>query len=141
MPQERAQQVIAATQPGDGNYGAFDARVLAKYNDHWITSPNADFVPEPFLFEGKTIMLCRDGRFGTSTVSIYRDDPTWSWMWWNIRNVPEDFALERGSAFRKNGRRTGTKDPDDEGPLRVHIWIRQCRRSLMRPEATPIHLP
>ncbi|KIO02870.1 hypothetical protein M404DRAFT_146958 [Pisolithus tinctorius Marx 270] len=103
-----------------GNYGAFDARILAKYNDHWITSPNADFVPKPFLFEGKTIMLCHDGRFGHIDCfqwpqlyaerymwagciprhAVYQDDPTWSWMWWNIRNVPEDFALERGSVFR-----------------------------------------
>ncbi|KAI6140792.1 hypothetical protein BKA82DRAFT_4362707 [Pisolithus tinctorius] len=155
MPQERAQQVIAATQPGDGNYGAFDARVLAKYNDHWITSPNADFVPEPFLFEGKTITLCRDGRFGH--IDFYRDDPTWSWMWWNIRNVLEDFALERGSAFRvgrvhpdkwkhleilykrleERAKNWPPKNPDDEGPLRVHIWIRQCRRSLMRLKQLP----
>ncbi|KAI5996895.1 hypothetical protein F5J12DRAFT_785309 [Pisolithus orientalis] len=87
MPQEHAQQVIAATKPG--NYGAFGTCILEKYNNHWITSPNADFVPEPFLFEGKTIMLC-----------FCQDDLMWSWMWWNMRNVPEDFALERGLGFR-----------------------------------------
>ncbi|KAI6141461.1 hypothetical protein BKA82DRAFT_125612 [Pisolithus tinctorius] len=47
-----------------GNYGAFNGHILARYNDHWITSPNADFVPEPFLFKRKTIMLCHNSRFG-----------------------------------------------------------------------------
>ncbi|KIO05550.1 hypothetical protein M404DRAFT_25265 [Pisolithus tinctorius Marx 270] len=47
MPQEHPQQVIAETQPGDGNYGAFNACILAKYNNHWVTSPNADHFSHP----------------------------------------------------------------------------------------------
>ncbi|KAI6146432.1 hypothetical protein BKA82DRAFT_4356892 [Pisolithus tinctorius] len=150
MPQERAQQVIAATQPGDGNYGAFNAHVLAKYNDHWITSPNADFWPQ--LYAERYMWAGCIPRH-----AVYWDDPTWSWMWWNIRNVPEDFALERGLAFRvgrvhpdkwkhleilykrleERAKNWPPKKPDDEGPLRVHIWIRQCRRSLMRLKQLP----
>ncbi|KIO03323.1 hypothetical protein M404DRAFT_27291, partial [Pisolithus tinctorius Marx 270] len=150
MPQEHAQQVIAATQPGDGNYGAFDARVLTKYNDHWITSPNADFWPQ--LYAKRYMWAGCIPRH-----AVYRDDPMWSWMWWNIRNVPEDFTLERGSAFRvgrvhpdkwkhleilykrleEQAKNWPPKNPDNEGPLRVHIWIRQCQRSLMRLKQLP----
>ncbi|KAI6148069.1 hypothetical protein BKA82DRAFT_4355315 [Pisolithus tinctorius] len=177
MPQEHPQQVIAETQLGDGNYGAFNACVLMKYNDHWITSPNADFIPELFLFEGKTITLCHDGQFSHIDCfqwpqlyakhymwagciprhAVYQDDLMWSWMWWNIRNVPEDFALERGLVFRvgrvhpdkwkhleivykqleERAKNWPPKNPDNEGPLRVHIWIRQCRRSLMHLKQLP----
>ncbi|KAI6012820.1 hypothetical protein F5J12DRAFT_781672 [Pisolithus orientalis] len=85
------------------------------------------------------------------SVIFYQDDPTWSWMWWNIRNALEDFALERGLAFRvgrvhlnkwkhlelvykqleEQVKNWPPKNPGDEGPLWVHIWIRQCQRSLM----------
>ncbi|KAI6138653.1 hypothetical protein BKA82DRAFT_4020859 [Pisolithus tinctorius] len=85
--------------------------------------------------------------------AVYQDDP----MWWNIRNVPEDFALERGSAFRVGRvhldkwkhleivykqleewvKNWPPKNPDDEGPLQVHIWIRQCQRSLMHLKQLP----
>ncbi|KAI6140973.1 hypothetical protein BKA82DRAFT_32700 [Pisolithus tinctorius] len=165
MPQEHAQQVIAETQLGDGNYGAFDACILVKYNDHWITSPNANFVPELFLFEGKTITLCHNSWFSHIDCfqwpqlyaenymwagciprhAVYLDDPTWSWMWWNIRNVPEDFALERGLAFRVGRvhvdkwkhleivykrleewvKNWPPKNPDDEGPLWacIPVWL------------------
>ncbi|KAI6025669.1 hypothetical protein F5J12DRAFT_780506 [Pisolithus orientalis] len=78
-------------------------------------------------------------------------------MWWNIRNVLEDFALERGSAFRVGrvhpdkwkhleimykrleewAKNWPPKNPDNEGPLQVHIWIRQCQRSLMHLKQLP----
>ncbi|KIO10371.1 hypothetical protein M404DRAFT_21322 [Pisolithus tinctorius Marx 270] len=152
MPQECPQQVIAETQLGDGNYGAFDARILTKYNDHWITSPNANFVPKPFLFEGKTIMLCHNSWFG------HIDCFQWPQLYAeHYMNVPEDFALERGSAFRvgrvhpdkwkhleivykrleEQVKNWPPKNPDDEGPLWVHIWIRQCQRSLMHLKQLP----
>ncbi|KIK24160.1 hypothetical protein PISMIDRAFT_41138, partial [Pisolithus microcarpus 441] len=99
---------------------AFDARILAKYNDHWITLPNADYIPEPFIFEGARVEPLRDGQMGhidcfqwpqlhaelyiwsmcIPRKAVYQDDPTWKWMWWNITQSPEDFTLERGSAFK-----------------------------------------
>ncbi|KAI6037647.1 hypothetical protein EDC04DRAFT_2897238 [Pisolithus marmoratus] len=105
--------------PGDGRYGAFDARVLAKYNDHWITSPNVDYVPQPFI-EGARVELLCDGRMGHIDCfqwpqlhaehyiwsacipwkSAYLDDSTWKWMWWDVTQSAEDFVLERGSACK-----------------------------------------
>ncbi|KAI6038950.1 hypothetical protein EDC04DRAFT_2895685 [Pisolithus marmoratus] len=99
---------------------AFDARVLAKYRDCWVTSPNSHYVPEPFIFEAKVLEPLRDGRFrhidcfqwpqlyseryvwsGCIPRKVaYQDDPTWRWLWWDMTNTPEDFVLERGSMFR-----------------------------------------
>ncbi|KAI6003266.1 hypothetical protein F5J12DRAFT_783692 [Pisolithus orientalis] len=44
-------------------WGAFDVCILAKCDDHWITSLNADYVPQPFIFDGETIMPLHDGQF------------------------------------------------------------------------------
>ncbi|KAI6111410.1 hypothetical protein F5141DRAFT_1214914 [Pisolithus sp. B1] len=106
--------------PGDGRCGAFDAHVLAKFNDHWITSPNISFVPQPFIFEGARVKPLCDGQFGHINCFqwpqlyaecyvwsacipqklAYRDDPTWRWLWWNVTQSVEDFVLERGLAFK-----------------------------------------
>ncbi|KAI6104218.1 hypothetical protein F5141DRAFT_1065039 [Pisolithus sp. B1] len=103
-----------------GRYGAFDAHVLAKYNDHWITSPKVDYIPQPFIFKGARVEPLCDGHMGHidcfqwpqlhaehyiwSTCIpwkfVYHDDPTWKWMWWNVSQSVEDFVLERGSAFK-----------------------------------------
>ncbi|KIN94704.1 hypothetical protein M404DRAFT_76824, partial [Pisolithus tinctorius Marx 270] len=99
---------------------AFDACVLAKCDDHWITSPNTDYIPQPFIFDGETITPLRDGRFShidcfqwpqlfaerytwspcVPRTVAYGDDPTWKWLWWNVTQSAEDFVLERGSAFK-----------------------------------------
>ncbi|KIK12215.1 hypothetical protein PISMIDRAFT_121272, partial [Pisolithus microcarpus 441] len=101
-------------------HGALDAHVLAKYNNHWITSPNADYIPEPFIFEGARVEPLCNGWIGhidcfqwpqlhaelyiwsvcIPQKAVYQDDLTWKWMWWNITQSPEDFTLERGSAFK-----------------------------------------
>ncbi|KAI6011724.1 hypothetical protein BKA83DRAFT_4501969 [Pisolithus microcarpus] len=116
----QAYELSLRNRPGDGRCGAFDARVLAKYNDHWITSPSAEYVPQPFIFEGARVEPLRDGRFGhidcfqwpqlhaecyvwsacIPRKSAYRDDPTWKWLWWNVTQSAEDFVLEGGSAFK-----------------------------------------
>ncbi|KIK11939.1 hypothetical protein PISMIDRAFT_103897 [Pisolithus microcarpus 441] len=44
--------------------GPFNACVLAKYQDCWITSPNSLYVPEPFVFEARVMEPLHDGRFG-----------------------------------------------------------------------------
>ncbi|KIK15106.1 hypothetical protein PISMIDRAFT_80856, partial [Pisolithus microcarpus 441] len=84
--------------------GAFDAHVLAKYNDHWITSPSAEYVPQPFIFEGARVEPLCDGRFShidcfqwpqlhaeryvwsacIPRKLAYQDDLTWKWLWWNV---------------------------------------------------------
>ncbi|KIO05888.1 hypothetical protein M404DRAFT_139887, partial [Pisolithus tinctorius Marx 270] len=101
-------------------WGAFDVHVLAKCDDHWITLPNADYIPQPFIFDGETIMPLCDGWFGhidcfqwpqlfaecyTWSPCVpwkvaYGDNPTWKWLWWNVTQSAEDFVLERGSAFK-----------------------------------------
>ncbi|KAI6029178.1 hypothetical protein BKA83DRAFT_4489143 [Pisolithus microcarpus] len=116
----QAYELSLRNRPGDGRCGAFDARVLAKYNDHWITSPSAEYVPQPFIFEGARVEPLRDGRFGhidcfqwpqlhaeryvwsacIPRKSAYRDDLTWKWLWWNVTQSAEDFVLEGGSAFK-----------------------------------------
>ena len=93
--------------------------MLAIHNDKVITSPNSDFVPEPFVFDDAVMELKRDGRFGFVdyfqwpqlhveqyiwSVCIpwqvaYRDDPLWSLVWWNTGRSPSEFVLEQGSAF------------------------------------------
>ncbi|KAI6004875.1 hypothetical protein EDD15DRAFT_2155275 [Pisolithus albus] len=100
--------------------GPFDARVLAKYQDCWITSPNSLYVPEPFIFEARLMEPLRDGRFGhidcfqwpqlyserymwsgcIPRKVAYQDHSTWRWLWWDVTNTPEDFVVERGSMFR-----------------------------------------
>ncbi|KIM51867.1 hypothetical protein SCLCIDRAFT_142356, partial [Scleroderma citrinum Foug A] len=101
-------------------FGAFDARVLAIHNDQIITSPNCDFVPEPFIFDDHCIEPLHDGRFGhidcfqwsqlhaepyiwSTCVPwqvAYQGDPMWSLLWWNISRSPTEFVLELGSAFK-----------------------------------------
>ncbi|KAI6032429.1 hypothetical protein EDC04DRAFT_2898259 [Pisolithus marmoratus] len=145
-------------RPSDGKYGAFDARVLAKYNDHWITSPNVDYVPQPFIFEGARVELLRDGRMG------HIDCFQWPqlhaeryWLWWNITQSVEDFVLERGSAFKvgrihvdkwklleiaynrldERAQDWMRKYPHYDGPLKVDAWLRSCRRCLLRLKQLP----
>ncbi|KIK14082.1 hypothetical protein PISMIDRAFT_17543 [Pisolithus microcarpus 441] len=116
----QAYELSLRNRPGDGRCGAFDARVLAKYNDHWITSPSAEYVPQPFIFEGARVEPLRDGRFShidcfqwpqlhaecyvwsacIPRKSAYQDDPMWKWLWWNVTQSAEDFVLEGGSAFK-----------------------------------------
>ncbi|KAI6016832.1 hypothetical protein BKA83DRAFT_4497344 [Pisolithus microcarpus] len=116
----QAYELSLHNRPGDGRCGAFDAHVLAKYNDHWITSPSAEYVPQPFIFEGARVEPLRDGWFGhidcfqwpqlhaeryvwsacIPRKLAYRDDPTWKWLWWNVTQSAEDFVLEGGSAFK-----------------------------------------
>ncbi|KAI5993140.1 hypothetical protein F5J12DRAFT_786016 [Pisolithus orientalis] len=106
--------------PGNGRWGAFDAHLLVKCDDHWIMSPNTDYVPQPFIFDGETITPLHDGWFShidcfqwpqlfaehyTWSPCVpwkvaYGDNPTWKWLWWNITQSAEDFVLERGSAFK-----------------------------------------
>ncbi|KAI5994556.1 hypothetical protein F5J12DRAFT_785753 [Pisolithus orientalis] len=101
-------------------WGAFNAHILAKCDDHWITLPNAVYVPQPFIFDGETITPLHDGQFShidcfqwpqlftecyTWSLCVpqkvaYGDDPMWKWLWWNITQSVEDFVLERGSAFK-----------------------------------------
>ncbi|KAI6132338.1 hypothetical protein EV401DRAFT_2065324 [Pisolithus croceorrhizus] len=103
-----------------GRYGAFDAHVLAKYNDHWITLPKVDYIPQPFIFKGARVEPLHDGHMGHidcfqwpqlhaehyiwSTCIpqklVYHDDPTWKWMWWIVSQSVEDFVLERGLTFK-----------------------------------------
>ena len=102
-----------------GKFGTFNARVLANYEVNIITSPNCDFIPEPFCFKDDCIMPLCDGRFGLIDCfqwpqlhaeryiwsacipwqAAYRDDPIWSILWWNMSQSPNEFILERGSAF------------------------------------------
>ncbi|KAI6149387.1 hypothetical protein BKA82DRAFT_128275, partial [Pisolithus tinctorius] len=44
--------------------GAFNACILVKCDDHWIMLPNADYVPQPFIFEGEIITPLHNGWFG-----------------------------------------------------------------------------
>ncbi|KAI6009910.1 hypothetical protein BKA83DRAFT_4504189 [Pisolithus microcarpus] len=60
----QAYELLLHDCPGDRRHGAFNAHVLAKYNDHWITSPNTNYVPEPFIFEGARVEPPRDGQMG-----------------------------------------------------------------------------
>ncbi|KAI6041015.1 hypothetical protein EDC04DRAFT_2893586 [Pisolithus marmoratus] len=120
MPQQHAQESTSCTCLGDGNIAVFDAHVLAKYWDCWVTLPNSHYVPEPFIFEAKVMEPLQDGRFGhidcfqwpqlyseryawsgcIPQKVAYQDDPTWRWLWWDMTNMLEDFVLERGSMFR-----------------------------------------
>ncbi|EIW74316.1 hypothetical protein CONPUDRAFT_160023 [Coniophora puteana RWD-64-598 SS2] len=50
--------------PDDVIFEYSDAKVIAVYKDYIITSPNADFVPEPFIFENEEVKARADGRFG-----------------------------------------------------------------------------
>ncbi|KIM53376.1 hypothetical protein SCLCIDRAFT_139130, partial [Scleroderma citrinum Foug A] len=99
--------------------GAFDTRVLAIHNNQIITSPNCDFIPEPFIFDDAPLEPLRDRRFGIVDCfqwlqlhaeqyiwsacipwqAVYRDDPVWSLLWWNLSQLPSKFVLERGSTF------------------------------------------
>ncbi|KAI6148109.1 hypothetical protein BKA82DRAFT_163198, partial [Pisolithus tinctorius] len=101
-------------------WAAFDAHVLAKCDDNWITSLNADYIPQPFIFDGETIMPLHDGWFShidcfqwpqlfaeryTWSLCVPQkvangDDPMWKWLWWNVTQSAEDFVLERESAFK-----------------------------------------
>ncbi|KAI6153190.1 hypothetical protein BKA82DRAFT_166207, partial [Pisolithus tinctorius] len=108
-------------------WGAFDVCILAKCDDHWITSPNADYIPQPFIFDGETITPLCDGQFGhidyfqwpqlfaecyTCSPCVpwklaYGDDPMWKWLWWKIlcwkEGLPSKlagFMLTSGSQWR-----------------------------------------
>ncbi|KAI6024420.1 hypothetical protein EDC04DRAFT_2606440 [Pisolithus marmoratus] len=127
MPQQHAQESTLHTCLGDGNIAAFDARILAKYWDCWVTSANSHYVPELFIFEAKKV--------------AYQDDPTWRWLWWDMTNMPEDFVLERGLMFR-----VGRVHPDKwkkleinwtqviphyDRPVKVVAWMCLCWHALM----------
>ncbi|KAI6015534.1 hypothetical protein BKA83DRAFT_4498812 [Pisolithus microcarpus] len=140
---QQAQGSTSGTYSGDESIGSFDARVLAKYQDCWVMSPNSLYVPEPFVFEARLMEPLRDGRFGhidcfqwpqlyserymwsgcIPRKVAYQDHSTWRWLWWDIANTPENFVMERGSMFRKN--------PHYYGPVNVTGWMRLCRRALM----------
>ena len=103
-----------------GKFGTFDTWVLANYEDNIITSPNCNFIPEPFCFKDDHIVPLHDGRFGLIDCfqwpqlhaeqyiwsmciprqAAYRDDPIWSILWWNMSQSPDKFVLEQGSAFK-----------------------------------------
>ncbi|KIJ61052.1 hypothetical protein HYDPIDRAFT_31757 [Hydnomerulius pinastri MD-312] len=107
------------TRVADDKFSPFDARVLATYRDYIITSPNADFIPEPFVFDEALIRPHRDGRLGVYDCfqwpqlhcdiymwagcipreDTYRDNVIWKWCWWNVTQKPEDFTQEVGSTF------------------------------------------
>ncbi|KAI6023452.1 hypothetical protein EDC04DRAFT_2606615 [Pisolithus marmoratus] len=149
-----------------GRYGALDACVLTKYNDHWITSLNVDYVPQPFIFEGARVELLCDRHMGHINCFQWPqvhaehyiwsacipqklanlDNSTWKWMWWDVTQLVEDFVLERGSAF-KVGRIHADKwklletvpplQQPSEGGCLVAIMLTMSPVS----EATPIHVP
>ncbi|KAI5984501.1 hypothetical protein EDD15DRAFT_2375145 [Pisolithus albus] len=120
MSQQHVQGSASRTCSGDESIGPFDARILAKYQDCWITSPNSLYVPEPFIFEARLMEPLHDGRFGhidcfqwpqlyserymwsgcIPRKVAYQDHSTWRWLWWDVTNTPEDFVVERGSMFR-----------------------------------------
>ncbi|KAI6138649.1 hypothetical protein BKA82DRAFT_164593, partial [Pisolithus tinctorius] len=128
-------------------WGAFNAHILAKCDDHWIMSLNADYVPQPFIFDGETIMPLHDGQFGhidcfqwpqlfaecytwspcVPQKVAYGDNPMWKWLWWNVTQSAEDFVLERGSAF-KVGRIHANK-PDS--------WLGSCWQCLLHLKQLP----
>ncbi|KAI6136021.1 hypothetical protein F5141DRAFT_1059280 [Pisolithus sp. B1] len=144
-----------------GRYGAFDAHVLAKYNDHWITSPNINYIPQPFIFEGARWPQLHAEHYIWSTCiprkSVYCDNPMWKWMWWNVSQLVEDFVLERGSAFKVGRIHTDKwklleavynlldghvqewmlKYPRYDGPLKVDAWLWLCRRCLLHLKQLP----
>ncbi|KIK11446.1 hypothetical protein PISMIDRAFT_122706, partial [Pisolithus microcarpus 441] len=43
--------------------GSFNACILAKYQDCWVTSPNSLYVPELFIFEARLMEPLHNGRF------------------------------------------------------------------------------
>ncbi|KAF8836119.1 hypothetical protein BDN67DRAFT_1014943, partial [Paxillus ammoniavirescens] len=101
---------------GDNKFGPFDTHVVATYRDYVITSPNADFVPEPFVFEEALLQPLQDSRFGVYDCfqwpqlhcQIYKwasfiprketsHDTILKWCWWNLTQT--DYMPEVRSVF------------------------------------------
>ncbi|KAF8833364.1 hypothetical protein BDN67DRAFT_1017639, partial [Paxillus ammoniavirescens] len=51
-------------QPGQEHIREFDAKVIAYCDPYVITSPNADWIPEPHCFQTEELCVRADGRFG-----------------------------------------------------------------------------
>ncbi|KAF9235690.1 hypothetical protein BU15DRAFT_77715, partial [Melanogaster broomeanus] len=51
-------------RPNGEHIREFDAKVLAYCDPYVITSPNADWIPEPHCFENEELRARADGRFG-----------------------------------------------------------------------------
>ncbi|KAF9233288.1 hypothetical protein BU15DRAFT_80267 [Melanogaster broomeanus] len=63
-----AQDSLQLIRPGGahrGEFDAHDARILCHIPPRVITSPNNDWVPQPFLFEDAPVQARADGRLGT----------------------------------------------------------------------------
>ncbi|KIM58629.1 hypothetical protein SCLCIDRAFT_127806, partial [Scleroderma citrinum Foug A] len=145
--------------------------VLANYKDNIITSLNCNFIPEPFCFKDDCIMPLRDGRFGLVDCFqwpqlhteryiwsacipqqvAYRDDPIWSILWWNMSRSPDEFVLERGSAFEVRrvhkskfqqlekvhrcldecAQKWLKENPEYKGPLKLQEWVQCCSWALI----------
>ncbi|KAF9243579.1 hypothetical protein BU15DRAFT_59934 [Melanogaster broomeanus] len=100
--------------------GPFDTHVITMYKDYVITSPNANFIPEPYLFEEVVMRPLHDGHLGVYDCfqwpqlycntykwtgyipceESYCDDPVQKWCWWNITESPQDFLRKVGSCYR-----------------------------------------
>ena len=146
--------------------------MLALQKDKIITSPNCNFVPEAFVFDKLPLELMRDRRFGFVDCfqwpqlhsenyiwsvcipwqAVYRDDPIWSLLWWNLSRSPSEFVLEQGSAFEvgqihpsrflelegvyqcldEHAQKWVKENPHYLGPIRVGDWMRCCKWALMR---------
>ncbi|KAI6037736.1 hypothetical protein EDC04DRAFT_2604521 [Pisolithus marmoratus] len=97
------------------SWGAFDAHVLTKFNDHWITSPNVDYVPQPFIFEEARVEPLCDGQFGHIDCFQWLQLHAECYVW----SLVEDFILEGGSAFKDWMK----KYPHYDGPLRDTVIL------------------
>ena len=154
-----------------GKFGTFDTQVLANYKDNIITSPNCNFIPEPFCFKDNHIMPLCDGRFSLVDCFqwsqlhaeqyiwsaciprqvVYRDDPIWSILWWNMSWLPNKFVLEQGSAFEVGrvhkskfqqlekvhrcldecAQKWLTENLEYKGPLNLQEWVQCCSWALI----------
>ncbi|KIK72048.1 hypothetical protein PAXRUDRAFT_120248, partial [Paxillus rubicundulus Ve08.2h10] len=49
--------------PGQEHIWEFDTKVIAYCDLYVITSPNADWIPEPHCFQTEELCVCADGHF------------------------------------------------------------------------------
>ncbi|KAI6146022.1 hypothetical protein BKA82DRAFT_33577 [Pisolithus tinctorius] len=77
-------------RPQDATITSLDAQVVACKENWVITSPNMDFVEEPYIFEEEELCCHADRRLGHSI-------PTLQIVWYNP--TPSDFVVPTGSRF------------------------------------------
>ncbi|KAF9233091.1 hypothetical protein BU15DRAFT_66898 [Melanogaster broomeanus] len=136
--------------------GPFDTHVITTYKDYVITSPNANFIPKPYLFEEVVMRPLRDGRL---VAQLYCN--TYKWTGYIPREesyVMTPFGNGAGGILLRAARLPPRswillqiyvdlqeriqvlklRQPSYTGPLKVDAWMRTVERTLQRLKDLPL---